>query len=62
MRKSGENIVYFTHWNKPSNKATFLLRSLLKCSFTLSKLRYFELRRPKISTCYTTRRVGRSTE
>ena len=22
MRKSGENIVYFTHWDKSSNKAT----------------------------------------
>ena len=61
MRKSGENIVYFAHSNKPSNKATFSLRSLLKCSFTLSKLRFFELRRPEITTYYTTRRVGRST-
>ena len=61
MCKSGENIVYFTHWDKPSNKATFSLRSLSKYSITLSKLRFFELRKPKISTCYTTCRVGRST-
>ena len=39
---------------KLSNKATLSLYSLSKCSFTLSKLRFFELRKPKISTCYTT--------
>ena len=39
---------------KLSNKATLSLRSLSKCSFTSSKLRFFELRKPKISTCYTT--------
>ena len=48
---------------KLSNKATLSLRSLSKCSFTSSKLRFFELRKPKISTCYTTSRktVGDST-
>jgi hypothetical protein len=30
------------------------LRSLSKSSFTLSKLRFFELRKPKISSCYRT--------
>ena len=39
---------------KLSNKATLSLCSLSKCSFTLSKLRFFELRRSKISSCYTT--------
>ena len=39
---------------KLSNKAALSLRSLSKCSFTLSKLRFFELRKPKISSCYTT--------
>ena len=39
---------------KLSNKATLSLRSLSKCSFTPSKLRFFELRKPKISSCYTT--------
>ena len=39
---------------KLSNKATLSLRSLSKSSFTSSKLRFFELRKPKISTCYTT--------
>ena len=39
---------------KLSNKATSLLRLLSKCSFTPSKLRFFELRKPKISSCYTT--------
>ena len=37
---------------KLSNKATLLLCLLPKCLFTLSKLRYLELRRPKISSCY----------
>lgn len=37
---------------KLSNKATLLLCLLPKCLFTLSKLRYFKLRRPKISSCY----------
>ena len=35
------------------NKATLALHSLSICSFTSSKLRYFELRVPKISSCYT---------
>ena len=39
---------------KLSTKATLSLRLLSKCSFTLSKLRFFELRKPKISSCYTT--------
>ena len=39
---------------KLSNKATLSLCLLLKCSFTISKLRFFELRKPKISSCYTT--------
>ena len=39
---------------KLSNKATLSLCLLSKCSFTLSKLRFFELRKPKISSCYTT--------
>ena len=39
---------------KSSNKATLALHSFSKCSFTLSKLRFFELRAPKISACYTT--------
>ena len=39
---------------KLSNKAALSLRSLSKCSFTPSKLRFFELRKPKISSCYTT--------
>ena len=39
---------------KLSNKATLALHSLSKCSFTYSKLRFFELRAPKISSCYTT--------
>ena len=39
---------------KLSNKATLSLRLLSKCSFTISKLRFFELRKPKISSCYTT--------
>ena len=33
---------------KLSNKATLSLRLLSKCSFTISKLRFFELRKPKI--------------
>ena len=37
---------------KLSNSATLLLYLLPKCLFTLSKLRYFKLRRPKISSCY----------
>ena len=39
---------------KLSNKATLSLSLLSKCSFTPSKLRFFELRKPKISSCYTT--------
>ena len=39
---------------KPSNKATLSLCLLSKCSFTPSKLRFFEFRKPKISSCYTT--------
>ena len=39
---------------KLSNKATLSLRLLSKFSFTISKLRFFELRKPKISSCYTT--------
>ena len=39
---------------KLSNKAPLSLRLLSKCSFTPSKLRFFELRKPKISSCYTT--------
>ena len=39
---------------KLSNKATLSLRLLSKCSFTISKLRFIELRKPKISSCYTT--------
>ena len=51
--------VYTT--KKLSNKATLLLRLLSKCSFTPSKLRFFELRKPKISPCYTTsRKMGLS--
>ena len=47
---------------KQSNKATLSLRLLSKCSFTPSKLRFFELRKPKISTCYTTsRKMGLTT-
>ena len=42
---------------KLSNKATLALHSFSKCSFTLSKLRFFELRAPKISSCYTTSRL-----
>ena len=42
---------------KSSNKATLALHSFSKCSFTLSKLRFFELRAPKISACYTTSRL-----
>ena len=34
-----------------------MLHSFSKCSFTLSKLRFFELRAPKISSCYTTSRL-----
>ena len=34
---------------KLSNKATLSLRLLSKCSFTISKLRFIELRKPKIS-------------
>ena len=40
--------------SKLSNKATLALHLFSKCSFTLSKLRFFELRAPKISACYTT--------
>ena len=32
-----------------TKKALLLLRSPLKCSFTLSKLRFFGLRKPKIA-------------
>ena len=39
---------------KLSNKAPSSLHLLSKCSFTPSKLRFFELRAPKISSCYTT--------
>ena len=39
---------------KLSNKATLSLGLLSKCSFTISKLRFIELRKPKISSCYTT--------
>ena len=42
---------------KLSNKATSLLCLLSKCSFTPSKLRFFELRKPKISSCYTTSQI-----
>ena len=38
---------------KLSNKATSLLPSLSNCLFTLNKLCIFELRAPKISSCYT---------
>ena len=34
--------------------ATLSFRLLSKCSFTHSKLRFYELRKPKISSCYTT--------
>lgn len=37
-----------------SNKPALSLRSLSKCSLTQSKLRFFELSKPKISSCYTT--------
>ena len=43
--------------SKLSNKATLALHLFSKCSFTLSKLRFFELRAPKISSCYTTSRL-----
>ena len=43
---------------KLSNKATLSLCSLSKCSFTQSKLRFFELRKPKISSCYTTSKTN----
>ena len=36
------------------NKVISALCSLSKCSFTPSKLRFFELRKSKISSCYTT--------
>ena len=39
---------------KLSNKTSLALHLLSKCSFTPSKLRFFELRAPKISSCYTT--------
>ena len=39
---------------KQSNKATLVLHSPSKSSFTTSKLRFLVLRAPKISTCYTT--------
>ena len=35
----------------------WVLHSFSKCSFTPSKLRFFELRAPKISSCYTTSRL-----
>ncbi len=38
---------------KLSNKAALLFYSPLKSSFASSKLRFFGLRRPKISSCYT---------
>ncbi len=34
------------------NKATLSLCSFSKCSFTISKLRFLKLRKPKISSCY----------
>ena len=43
---------------KLSNKATLSLCLLSKCSFTPSKLRFFELRKPKISSCYTTSKAN----
>ena len=43
---------------KLSNKATLSLCLLSKCSFTPSKLRFFELRKPKISSCYTTSKTN----
>ena len=52
--------MYFGHYfltiqrEKLSNKAPSSLHLLSKCSFTPSKLRFFELRAPKISSCYTT--------
>ena len=36
-----------------SNKDILSLRSPSKSSFTLSKLRFFGLRKPKTITCYT---------
>ena len=38
---------------KLSNKSALPLCLLSKCSFTHSKLRFWGLHRPKISSCYT---------
>ena len=46
--------IFTIHPKKLSNKAPLSLCLLSKCSFTISKLRFFELRKPKISSCYTT--------
>ena len=40
--------------DKLSNKVISVLHSSSKCSFTLSKLRFFGLRAPKTNSCYTT--------
>ncbi len=46
-----------------SNKVALSFYSPSKFSFTLGKLRFLGLRRPKISTCYTTSQIkGRLTE
>ena len=41
---------------KLTKKALLLLYSPSKCSFTLSKLRFFGLRKPKNSSFYSTSR------
>ena len=53
-RKWQKNCSFGQRKKKLSNKATLSLRLLSKCSFTISKLRFIELRKPKISSCYTT--------
>ena len=42
------------HKKKLTKKALLLLYSPSKCSFTLSKLRFFGLRKPKNSSFYST--------
>ena len=53
LRACGNGVKMVEIRKKLSTKATLSLRLLSKCSFTLSKLRFFELRKPKISSCYT---------
>ena len=53
LRACGNGVKMVEIRKKLSNKATLSLGLLSKCSFTISKLRFIELRKPKISSCYT---------